>query len=390
MTLKREVTSGAQFLDEINNKYGTELNANATPSMLLSAFKVGSESASYNKTDDNVIEIVNEDEPSTTAKVTIDLGQGEVKSTGAKTIELTYNIGDTFVSADVISEYKDLVEIKSQPGYVLHGFMFSGTGSSTLVDSFTVTEDVSLSADYAEAKVTLTLDLGEATVGTGSVTSHSIQVLLESGSTYTLTDPTSSLSYIPDGMVYAGWSELPDGQGSLITDDTITVVSDKTIYLVLQSIRDAAEYWDGVSPQSVRAIVPPVNGTRKNLSNDSDWAALVQEYHDFEGTISNESFLLFTDTGASDYEIRVRLGEHSIGQIYINVFAAYDSAGQTTEGTIAEFEDSNRDGNLLVSQSDIYESSGLASTILYNGGSLSSGDLPHLGPVVLKLLKFLK
>lgn len=59
MGIKREITSGKKFLEEVNERYGTELNANATPEMLLNAFKVGSENASFNKTDDDVLLDIN-------------------------------------------------------------------------------------------------------------------------------------------------------------------------------------------------------------------------------------------------------------------------------------------------------------------------------------------
>ena len=60
MGIKREITSGKKFLEEVNERYGTELNANATPEMLLNAFKVGSEDASFNKTDDDVLLDIND------------------------------------------------------------------------------------------------------------------------------------------------------------------------------------------------------------------------------------------------------------------------------------------------------------------------------------------
>ena len=65
MAIKRDFTTGEKFLENVNDTMGTDLKADATPQMLLNAFKVASEAASYNKTDDNVLNTINDAAAST-------------------------------------------------------------------------------------------------------------------------------------------------------------------------------------------------------------------------------------------------------------------------------------------------------------------------------------
>ena len=90
-----------------------------------------------------------------------------------------------------------------------------------------------LSIYIGSPKVTLTLDYNGGKSQEGPEGVGSVEVELDKGTVYTLTDPAADPDFvIPDGKNFDGWSTVKDDTETKIEGTSVTVNENMTLYIL--------------------------------------------------------------------------------------------------------------------------------------------------------------